>query len=80
MRQGKDNLIKGEVFFFVGDKMKTQGTFEYILLLGGIIIVVLLVIAALTGAGRTTAQETNETIATGVNKIQSAVNNIEINV
>lgn len=59
--------------------MKSQGTFEYILLLGGIIIVVLLVIAALTSSGRTTAKETNKTIATGLNKIQSAVNKIEIN-
>jgi len=59
--------------------MRSQGTFEYILLLGGIIIVVLLVINALVSSGQQAATETNETVATGLTKIQQAVNNIDIN-
>ena len=49
--------------------MKSQGTFEYILLLGGVIIVVLLVINSIVNAGKSAAQETNKAVSSGVSKI-----------
>ncbi len=56
--------------------MKSQGTFEYILLLGGVIIVVLLVINSIVNAGKSAATETNKAVTSGVSKIVQEANNV----
>ncbi len=53
--------------------MKSQGTFEYILLLGGIIIVVLVIINTLTEAARSTSTEVNSVIQQATTSIRQSI-------
>ena len=54
--------------------MKSQGTFEYILLLGGVIIVVLLVINQLVSTARSSAKEVSQTVNVAYEALQKELN------
>ncbi len=58
--------------------MRSQGTFEYILLLGGAIVVALIVINALVGAGREATSQTRTATSKAVNTIVEEINNFNI--
>ena len=58
--------------------MRSQGTFEYILLLGGAIIVALIVINALVGAGNQATSQTRAATSKALNTITQEINEFNI--
>ena len=59
--------------------MRSQGTFEYILLLGGIIIVALVVVNTMISSGRHMSHETNTQIKYVESNLAKKINQLEQN-
>lgn len=57
--------------------MRSQGVFEYILLLGGVVLLVLIVISSLTSTATFTAKHLGKEVNTAYYKIRNAI--MEIN-
>ncbi|NPA86613.1 MAG: hypothetical protein GXO00_01245 [Candidatus Diapherotrites archaeon] len=58
--------------------MRSQGTFEYVLLLGGVILIVLLIINALIETAVSSTTEVSETVNIAYEKIQRALQEINV--
>ena len=59
--------------------MRSQGTFEYILLLGGIIIVALLVVNTIISSGKGMSTETNKHLSNISGELNNKMNELEQN-
>ncbi len=69
-----ENLIKGKCIIRAVIDMRSQGTFEYMLLLGGVIIVVLILANSLLQAGQQGATTAGQSIQQTTSTLQKEIN------